>query len=115
MLYPNYLAQDFWGNKSSLAGTVNLILKEKIEKPMTVVSTSYGTYNTLNGQFYNQGKNKNLHYFLGGNYESSDYTNYGANPSWLNIQKNPEYKKTKLFGGLTFILPEMINKNYHYL
>ena len=32
VLYPNYLSQDFAGNQSPLAGTVNLILKEKIDK-----------------------------------------------------------------------------------
>ena len=30
VLYPNYLSQDFAGNQSPLAGTVNLILKEKL-------------------------------------------------------------------------------------
>ena len=32
VLYPNYLSQDFAGNQSPLAGTINLILKEKIDK-----------------------------------------------------------------------------------
>jgi len=30
VLYPNYLSQDFAGNQSPLAGTVNLILKDRI-------------------------------------------------------------------------------------
>ncbi|NJO91760.1 MAG: TonB-dependent receptor plug domain-containing protein [Chloroflexia bacterium] len=92
VLYPNYLSQDFAGNQSPLAGTVNLILKDKIDKSLTRVSTSYGSYNTLNGQFYHQGNNKSINYFTGASYESSDYTNYGTDPSWLNMQKNPEYK-----------------------
>jgi len=102
VLYPNYLSQDFAGNQSPLAGTVNLILKEKIDKAETRVSTAYGSYNTLNGQFYHQGKAENLNYFVGASYESSDYTNYGTTPSWLNMQKNPEYKKTKIYGGVTW-------------
>jgi iron complex outermembrane receptor protein len=102
VIYPNYLSQDFAGNQSPLAGTVNLILKEKIDKPLTRLSTAYGSYNTLNGQFFHQGNTKNLSYFGGINYECSDYTNYGTNPSWLNMQKNPEYRKTKIYGCATW-------------
>ena len=122
VLYPNYLSQDFSGNQSPLAGTINLILKEKIDKPQTTFSTSYGSYNTLNSQFYNQGNINNLNYFAGVSYESSDYTNYGTNPSWLNMQKDPAYKKAKLFGGLTWYpagnnnqkFTLFVNKTHHY-
>jgi iron complex outermembrane recepter protein len=121
VLYPNYLSQDFAGNQSPLAGTVNLILKERIDKPLTSISTSYGSYNTLNGQFYNQGIINNLNYFAGASYESSDYTDYGTEPSWLNMQKNPEYKKSKLFGGLIWYpvgnekqkFTLFVNKTFH--
>jgi len=121
VVYPNYLSQDFAGNQSPLAGTVNLILKEKIDKPLTSASTAYGSYNTLNGQFYHQGKSKNVNYFGGATYESSDYTNYGTDPSWLNMQKNPEYKKTKLYGGATWFptgndkqkFTLFVNKTFH--
>lgn len=102
IIYPNYLSQDFAGNQSPLAGTINLILKEKIDQPLTTVSTAFGSYNTINGQFYNQGNINNLHYYFGTSYESSDYTNYGTTNSWLNMQKNPAYKKTRLFGGATW-------------
>lgn len=111
VLYPNYLSQDFAGNQSPLAGTVNLILKEKIDKPLTSVSTSYGSYNTLNGQFYNQGNAKNLHYFTGVSYESSDYTDYGTNPSWLNMQKIPNIKRLNSLEVQPGILPETTNRN----
>jgi iron complex outermembrane receptor protein len=121
VLYPNYLSQDFAGNQSPLAGTVNLILKDNIEKPLTRVSASYGSYNTLNGQIYHEGNAKNLSYFGGASYEMSDYTNYGTENSWLNMQKDPEYRKTKLYGGLTFRpaddgrqkLTLFINKTFH--
>ena len=121
VLYPNYLSQDFAGNQSPLAGTVNLILKEKIDNPLTRFSTSYGSYNTINGQFYHQGKSDNLNYFVGTSYESSDYTNYGTDNSWLNMQKNPLYKKTKIYGGATWFpsgdnnqkLTLFINKTFH--
>jgi iron complex outermembrane recepter protein len=121
VIFPNYLSQDFSGNQSPLAGTINLILKEKIDKPLTSLSTAYGSYNTLNGQFYHQGKAQNLNYFAGANYESSDYTNYGTANSWLNMQKNPEYKKTKLFGGATWYpagndnqkFTLFVNKTFH--
>lgn len=121
VIYPNYLSQDFAGNQSPLAGTINLILKEKIDKPLTSFSTAYGSYNTLNGQFYHQGKTQNLNYYAGANYESSNYTNYGTANSWLNMQKNPEYKKTKLFGGATWYpagndkqkFTLFVNKTFH--
>jgi iron complex outermembrane recepter protein len=102
VLYPNYLSQDFAGSQSPLAGTVNLILKEKIDRSLTRFSTSYGSYNTFNSQFFHEGHLNSLNFFAGANYESSDYTNYGTDPSWLNMKKDPAYKKTKLFGGLTW-------------
>ena len=46
VLYPNYLSQDFAGNQSPLAGTINLILKKHITKRETSVLGSYGSYNT---------------------------------------------------------------------
>lgn len=102
VIYSNYLSQDFAGNQSPLAGTVNLILKERFEKEATIFNTAYGSYNTLNSQFYHQGLGRNLYYFFGGTYEISDYTDYGIPNSWLNMHKNPEYKKSKMYGGMTW-------------
>ncbi|NTW50268.1 MAG: TonB-dependent receptor [Chlorobiales bacterium] len=102
VLYPNYLSQDFAGNQSPLAGTVNLLLKEKIDGPMTRFSTAYGSYNTLTGQAYHQNKSGNLTYFAGAFYDRSDYTNYGTSDSWLNMHKDPEYRKTKFYAGATW-------------
>ncbi|MFH0760332.1 MAG: TonB-dependent receptor [Bacteroidota bacterium] len=104
MLYPNYLSQDFAGNQSPLAGTVNLILKEKVSDPKTVLSTSAGSYNTINAELFHENNRGPLNYFCGTSFEISDYTDYGAAGSWLNMQKNPEYQKTKLYGGLTWFL-----------
>lgn len=104
VLYPNYLSQDFAGSQSPLAGTVNLILKDKVEKEKTVFKTSLGSYNTLNGQLFHQNKKDRLNYFVGSTYETSDYRNYGTEGSWLNMKNNPEYQKTKLYGGLTFFI-----------
>ena len=104
VIYPNYLSQDFAGNQSPLAGTVNLVLKSKIEQPKTLFKTSFGSYNSLNGQFFHQNRIDRLNYFCGISYEMSDYTNYGTENSWLNIKKNPEYKKTKIYGGLTLFM-----------
>lgn len=109
VLYPTYLSQDFAGNQSPLAGTINLIVKEKVDRQETKFSTSYGSYNTLNSQLYHQNNIKNLHYFAGINYEISDYTNYGTEGSWLNMQKNPEYAKTKLYAGATWYYGEQQN------
>lgn len=102
VLYPNYLSQDFAGNQSPLAGTVNLILKNNIKNPQTNASLSYGSFNTLNAHLYNQGSVANMGYFAGVDYEKSDYTNYGTQGSWLNMQKNPEYIKSKFFAGITW-------------
>jgi len=104
VIYPNYLSQDFAGSQSPLAGTVNLILKDKVEKQKTIFQTSFGSYNTLNGQIFHQSKINRLNYFFGSTYEISDYTNYGVEGSWLNMKKDPEYRKTKVYGGLTLFL-----------
>lgn len=104
VIYPNYLSQDFAGSQSPLAGTVNLIIKDKIEKQKTTIQTSFGSYNTFNGQLFHQSKVNRLNYFFGSSYEISDYINYGSTESWLNMKKNPEYKKTKIYGGLTLFI-----------
>jgi iron complex outermembrane recepter protein len=104
VLYPNYLSMDFAGNQSPLTGTTNVILKEHIDRQMSEVDLFYGSYNTFGGSFYHQQAVENLHFFFGGDYESSDYTNYGTNPSWLNMLDDPEYQKTKLFLKTTLFL-----------
>ncbi|MCX6281455.1 MAG: TonB-dependent receptor [Bacteroidetes bacterium] len=104
VIYPNFLSQDFAGIQSPLAGTVNLILKSKIEHPKTALQLSYGSYNTLNGQILHQNRLGRLNYFCGVSYEMSEYTNYGTEGSWLNMQKDPQYRKTKLYGGLTLFI-----------
>jgi iron complex outermembrane recepter protein len=121
VLYPNWLSQDFAGNQSPLSGTINLVLKEKFHQQKTIVSTSYGSYNTFNGQIYHQDFTGNLHYFAGMTYEMSDYTNYGTENSWLNMQDNPQYRKTKIFAGLNWFLGKndkqkvsfFINRTFH--
>jgi iron complex outermembrane recepter protein len=102
VLYPNYLSHDFAGNQSPLAGTVNLILRENIESRETRLQTSYGSYNTLNTQLFHQDMRENMNFFGGVNFENSDYTNYGIENSWLNMHKDPEYKKLKMFSGLNY-------------
>jgi iron complex outermembrane recepter protein len=104
VLYPNYLSQDFAGNQSPLAGTVNLILKESITKPQSMVSLSYGSYNTFTGQAYHEQKFGKVQTFGGISFEKSDYTNYGTPGSWLNMQKNPEYQKGKAILGASMLL-----------
>ncbi|MBN2174620.1 MAG: TonB-dependent receptor [Bacteroidales bacterium] len=121
VLYPNYLSQDFAGNQSPLAGTVNLVLKEKFDRQKTLFSSSIGSYHTFNGQLYHQDVNQNLHYFAGLDYEMSDYTNYGTENSWLNMKDNPEYKKTKLYLGVNLFVGRgerqkvsfFINRSWH--
>lgn len=101
VLYPNYLSQDFAGNQSSLAGTINLVLKENITQPLTAASVFYGSYNTITGQLYHEDRIGNASVFAGFRYEKSDYTNYGTTGSWLNMQKDPEYNKSRIYAGTT--------------
>ncbi|MEW5908565.1 MAG: TonB-dependent receptor, partial [Thermodesulfobacteriota bacterium] len=97
VMYSNYLTMDFAGNQSPLAGTTNLILKDKIEKAATRLALGYGSYETLGGRIYHQDSRGDFHYFLGSSYEKSDYTNYGTADSWLNMIDDPEYQKTKIY------------------
>jgi outer membrane receptor protein involved in Fe transport len=106
VLYPNYLFMDFAGNQSPLGGTVNMILRDRVDRPMTKISADYGSYNTVNGHFYHQNLVGNFHFFLGGAYQQSDYTDYGTNPSWLNMLDDPEYQKTKVYGQGTYFFDD---------
>ncbi len=103
VMYSNYLSMDFAGNEAPLAGITNFILKDKIDSATSRILLGYGSYNTFNARFFTQNHKGNFNYFLGANYEKSDYTNYGTNPSWLNFTKDPEYQKTKLYGKLTYL------------
>ena len=110
VLYPTYLAMDFAGNQSPLAGTANFILKERVESTRTSASAYYGSYNTLGGRFFHQRAAGNLHLFFGGHHEDSDYTYYGTfdddgnRNSWLNMDDDPEYEKTKMYMRGTYFL-----------
>lgn len=105
VFYPNFLSQDFAGSQSPLAGTVNLIMKERINQSKTFIKNSFGSFNTINSQFYHQNRTGGLHYLGGISYEQSDYTDYGSPGSWLNMRKNPVYSKLKGYASITY-LPE---------
>ena len=102
VLYPNYMTMDFAGNQTPLAGITNLITKDKIEKPFTKISLGYGTWNTLNAKFYHEDSSGPFNLFFGANYEKSDYTNYGTNPSWLNMIDDPQYNKIRGYFKTTY-------------
>ena len=102
VLYPNYMTMDFAGNQTPLAGITNLITKEKIEKTYTNISLGYGSWNTINARVYHEGNAGPFNFFIGANYEQSDYTNYGTKPSWLNMIDDPEYKKIKAYFKTTY-------------
>ncbi|MFH1569569.1 MAG: TonB-dependent receptor [Gemmatimonadota bacterium] len=105
VLYPTYLAMDFAGNQSPMAGTANFILRERIRATVTRAGVSYGSFNTKGTRFYHQRAAGNLNVFFGANYESSDYTDYGTKGSWLNMIQDPAYEKTKLYMRGTYYLP----------
>lgn len=104
ILYPNYLGMDFAGNQSPLTGTTNILLKERFDKRQTLIDASYGSYNTVGARFLHEQPVGNVHFFLGGTVEDSDYTNYGTKDSWLNMIDDPEYQKTKLYGKTTWFI-----------
>ena len=112
VLYPTYLAMDFAGNQSPLAGTANFILKERVASTRTSASAYYGSYNTIGGRFFHQRAAGNLHLFFGGHHEDSDYTYYGTfdddgnRNSWLNMDDDPEYEKTKMYMRGTYFLDD---------
>jgi iron complex outermembrane recepter protein len=103
VMYSNYLSGDFAGQESPLAGVTNFILRDKIEAPATKMRVGLGSYNTANAKGYQQGSEGNLHYFFGGEIERSDYTNYGTPESWLNMQRDPAYVKSKVYGKATYL------------
>ena len=104
VLYPTYLAMDFAGNQSPLAGTANFILRERVRNTRTSASVYGGSYKTIGGRFFHQRAAGNLHLFFGGHHEDSDYTDYGTEGSWLQMDDNPEYEKTKLYMRGTYYL-----------
>ena len=106
VLYPTYLAMDFAGNQSPLAGTANFILKERVRSTRTSASVYGGSYSTIGGRFFHQRAAGNLHLFFGGHHEDSDYTDYGTEGSWLQMDDNPEYEKTKLYMRGTYYLDD---------
>jgi iron complex outermembrane recepter protein len=114
VLYPNYLSQDFAGNQSPLAGTVNLILKDRIEKPFTNISAAYGSYNTINGNVFHENQFGDLHIMGSFSIEKSDYTNYGSENSWLNMIDNPQYQKIRFFAGGTYVINSAKNQKIDF-
>jgi len=102
VLYNNYLSQDFAGSQSPLTGTVNLVMKEKVEKSLTRIGSGVGTYNTWRGSAYHQNRFGQLHITSGLNFEKSDYTNFGSAGSWLNMIDHPQYTKGKIFLGMNY-------------
>jgi iron complex outermembrane receptor protein len=95
VLYPNFLSQDFSGNQSPLAGTTNFILKERADVPGTRITSGYGSFNTFKGRIDHRNHIGNLHYYLGGTMEYSDYTNYRYKltdaPSGVDMTEDPDY------------------------
>ncbi|WP_005034003.1 TonB-dependent receptor plug domain-containing protein [Holophaga foetida] len=106
VMYSNYLSMDFAGNESPLAGTTHFVLKERIDGPLTRIQASGGSYATMGGKIYHQDQKGAFSYLAGASHEQSNYTNYGTTPSWLNILEDPRYKKSKVYGKVTYALGE---------
>jgi iron complex outermembrane recepter protein len=100
VLYPNFLSQDFSGNQSPLAGTTNFILKERADTPETRITSGYGSFNTFKGRIEHRNHMGNMHYYLGGTMEYSDYTNYRYKltnaPSGVDMTEDPDYQNKSI-------------------
>jgi outer membrane receptor protein involved in Fe transport len=103
VMYSNYLNMDFAGNESSLAGITNFILKDQVDGPATRIALGSGSFNTYNGRAYHQNRNGNFNYFYGVNFEQSGYADYGTDGTWLTMLDDPDYRKGKLYGKLTYL------------
>ena len=104
VLYSNYLAMDFAGNQSPLAGITNLVLRDRVDAPMGRFQAGVGSWGTTSAQAYGQGRTGGLHYLAGASWEHSDYTDYGTPGSWLHILDDPQYTKVRLYGKGTAFL-----------
>jgi len=102
VLYANYLSMDFAGNETSLAGITNFILKDTIDARATRIAISAGSYRTGEVRFYHQDRRERLSYFVGGSFEHSDYTAYGAPDSWLHTAESPRYERSKLYADVAY-------------
>jgi outer membrane receptor protein involved in Fe transport len=102
VMYPNFLSMDFAGNEAPLAGTTNLILRDRVDGPLTRISAGYGSWGTFNGRAYHQDRAGDLSYFVGASDERSDYTQYGADNSWLQTTETPNYDKLKGYAKLRY-------------
>ncbi len=113
VMYSNYLAMDFAGNTTPLAGITNFVLRERVDAPVTRLQAGLGSWATVNAQAYTQGRSGDLHYFFGGSWEHADYTNYGTPGSWLNMQQLPQYTSVRLYGKTTFFFggPEQTDQS----
>ncbi|HUL77169.1 MAG TPA: TonB-dependent receptor [Vicinamibacteria bacterium] len=98
VMYSNYLAMDFAGNQTPLAGVTNYVLRDRIDAPLTRIELGGGSWGTFGAQGYHQARAGDLNYFTGASFERSDYTNYGAPGSWLGMLDDPQYTKVKLYG-----------------
>jgi outer membrane receptor protein involved in Fe transport len=102
VMYSNYLTMDFAGNESPLAGTTNLVLKDRIDRTQSRLQVGYGSYDTVAGRAYHQGRAGDLSYFLGGAEEVSAYRRYGTADSGLRTLDPPHYEKTKFYGKTSY-------------
>lgn len=106
VLYPGTMTMDFAGNQSPLAGVTNMVLKERIEERETRFMLDGGSWRSLAGKFYHQDRKGGFNYFVGGGVDSSDYTNYGAPGSWLNMLDSPDYFKARVYARGTYLFDE---------
>jgi iron complex outermembrane receptor protein len=104
VMYSSYLAMDFAGNQTPLAGITNYVLRDRVDAALTRIQVGGGSWATVNARAYHQARAGSLHYFMGASWERSDYTNYGTPGSWLNILDDPEYTKVKLYAKGTVLL-----------
>ncbi len=106
ILYPNWLSHDFAGCQSSIAGIINLIIKDKVEETKTIISAEYGSFNTISLKAKQSLLFNDVNLIGTISFENSDYTRYDTENSWLNMFNNPNYSKLKLSISASYYFDE---------
>ncbi len=99
VLYANSLSQDFAGNQSPLAGTINIIPCTEVREPFTLLELSLGSWSTWTGRIVHRDRIGPVSVYAGVMAEASEYTDYGSPGSWLDMQKNPAYRRMRAHLG----------------
>ena len=95
VMYSNYLAMDFAGNQTPLAGITNFVLRDRVDSPLTRIQVGAGSWSTVDAQAYHQARAGELHYCWAGA-GSGRTTRTTARRAPAGILDDLEYTKVRL-------------------